>query len=151
VPRFEVRGCTFDDNTGATAGLFGNMHEGAEGDGQASGEVRYNIMLTPGSLAQVVNQDGMAAEIHLYRNTFVGDVLVMNADSDDGPFRFTRNVIVNESDEADHISIEGVSDPSVIIALDNLTGYPADGIVDGGGVLQGQFAMFLGSRGHQLQ
>jgi hypothetical protein len=151
VPRFEVRGCSFHDNSGGRAGLFGNMNEGQEGNELASGEIRYNMMLTPGSLAQIVNQDSQAAEIHLYRNTFVGDVLVLNADSDDGPFRFTRNVIVNESDETDHISLEGVSDPSVIIYLDNLTGYPADGIVDSGGVLQGQFTSFLGSRGHQLQ
>jgi hypothetical protein len=151
VPRFEVRSCTFRDNGGPKGGLFGNMHEGLQGDGQASGEIRYNLMLTPGIIAQDVNQDGQAHEVHLYRNTWVGDVLARNADSADGPFRFTRNVIVNESDETDHITLYDVIDPSVIIYLDNLTGYPADGIVDANGQLQGSFTSFLGSRGHQLQ
>jgi hypothetical protein len=44
-----------------------------------------------------------------------------------------------------------VSDPSVIVYLDNLAGNPGDGIVDTSGVLQGSFTTFLGSRGHQLQ
>jgi hypothetical protein len=150
VPRFEVRGCTFQGNAGDLAGLFGNMNEGDEGNELAGGEIRYNLMLTPGQTAQEVNQDGQCGPVDLYRNTFVGTVRVLNADAQDGPFHFTRNVIVNDDEGIDHITLQDVVDPQVVLYTDNLSGDPADGIVDASGALQGDYLMYLGARGHQL-
>lgn len=150
VPRFEVRNCAFLQNTGNMCGLFGNMHgEGAE---IASGEIRYNLMVCPDSpiIAMDVNQDGMAGEIHLYRNTFIGGVRVRNTDSADGPFHFERNVIINSSEGTDHIDLEAVSDPSRITYSENLTGTFADAIVDADGNLQGSYTSYLGTRGHAI-
>ena len=152
VVRFEVRGCTFAGNRQAMAGLFGNMHP-ARGGGQITGEIRFNLMLCGGSRemrALEVNQDGLANEIHIYRNTLLGVVNVRNTDQADGPFRFSRNVIVNVASGKDGISFENVSDPTRVVSTENLSGSPADGIVDAQGNLLGTYRSFLGKRGHLL-
>lgn len=153
VPRFEVRGSTFANNAGNYCGLFGNMNFGGGGEGEAaSGEIRHNLVLCgPEQLAMDVNQDGMAGEIFLYRNTFVGRVRVRNTDSADGPFHFENNVIVNDdTDGTDQVWFEAVEDPSRVTFSDNLVGTPADGVVDASGSLQGEFLSYLGTHGHQI-
>jgi hypothetical protein len=153
VPRFEVRRCAFLNNAEGYCGLFGNLAASAETGEAASGEIRYNRMLcgdAPTTWAMDVNQDGQAAEIHLYRNTFVGTVRVRNTDSDDGPFHFTHNVIVNSNEGSDNVTFEAVADESRVTFEDNLVGTPADGIVDDEGNLQGDWASHLGTRGHQI-
>jgi hypothetical protein len=151
VFRFEVRGCAFYNNRQSYAGLFGNMHP-ARG-GQVTGEVRFNRMLcgdSPTVLAMDVNQDGLAGAIHLYRNTFVGTVRVRNTDGEDGPFYFSRNVIVNSNAGKDRITLEQVSDVARVRYADNLTGTPGDRIVDGEGNLTEAYKSYRGSRGHQI-
>jgi hypothetical protein len=152
VVRFEVRGCTFAGNRGPMAGLFGNMHP-ARGGGQITGEIRFNRMLCghgPDLYALEVNQDGLANEIHIYRNTLLGVVNVRSTDSADGPFRFSRNVIVNLGSGAERVRFEAVSDPSRVVFAENLVGSPADGIVDAEGKLLGSYKSHIGRRGHQL-
>lgn len=151
VSRFEVRTCAFYNNRGNYPGLFGNLHPARGGD--ISGEIRFNRMLcgdSPDMLAMDVNQDGLANVIHLYRNTFVGTVRVRNTDQADGPFHFTRNVIVNSSAGRDQIVLEAVSDASRIHYLENLCGRPSDRLVDADGNLVGKYRSQVGSRGHQI-
>jgi hypothetical protein len=153
VPRFEVRSCEFLHNGDGYCGLFGNLAMSNDSGETASGEIRYNRVLcgdSPTTWAMDVNQDGQASEIHLYRNTFVGTVRVRNTDSADGPFDFTRNVIVNSSTETDHVTFEAVDDPTRVTFSDNLTGTPADGIVDENGELQGAWVEHLGTHGHRI-
>jgi hypothetical protein len=149
VPRFEVRNCSFYGN-GPRCGLFGNMHEGNGAGSQASGEVRYNRMLCEGNLAMNVNQDGQAAEIHLYRNTFVGTVSVAESNPANGPFHFARNVIVNDSTAVDKIDLAGPTIPGLVTYGENLPGTMGDGLVDANGNLQGSYVSFLGTRGYQV-
>jgi hypothetical protein len=153
VPRFEVRGCSFLHNGDGYCGLFGNLAMSNDTGETASGEIRYNLVLcgdSPTTWAMDVNQDGQSSEIHLYRNTFVGTVRVRNTDSADGPFDFTHNVIVNSSTEQDHVTFEAVDDPTRVTFSDNLTGTPADAIVDENGELQGAYVEHLGTRGHVI-
>lgn len=154
VPRFEVRNCSFYANSGMYCGLFGNMNFGGGGEGeQASGEVRYNRMLCNANTDQIamdVNQDGMAGEIHLYRNTFLGMVRVRNTDAEDGPFHFDHDVIVNDDTGTDHITSYQVTAPGQIIYGDNLSGFPADGIIDANGNLAGSYVSNLGTQGYQI-
>jgi hypothetical protein len=162
VPRFEVRRCTFADNgahhggvegTDSYCGLFGNMAGDDGPNEQATGEIRYNLMLcgdAPNMWAMDVNQDGMAGEIHLYRNTFVGTVRVRNTDSVDGPFNFEHNVIVNSNEGTDHVTFESVEDPTRVTFSENISGTPADAIVDADGELQGAYVEHVGSRGHVM-
>lgn len=153
VPRFEVRNCVFQNDTDYFCGLFGNMNYGieeTEAGGVAIGEIRYNLMLCAGGDAQAVNQDGMAGRIDLYRNTFVGSVIVMNASEDDGPFNFSRNVIVNDDPGIDHISFYECDSEEVATYFENLTGSAAEGLVDENGILQGSSATYRGSRGHEI-
>lgn len=150
ISRFEVRTCLFVNNRNEAAGLFGNLHPARGRD--ITGEIRFNRMLCPDPRQQAmdVNQDGLANEIHLYRNTFVGVVRVRNTDSEDGPFHFVRNVIVNASSSPDHIQFEAVSAPNRIVSQDNLSGTPSDQIVDAEGNLTGKSRSWIGTRGHQV-
>lgn len=150
ISRFEVRHCEFLGNSEIRAGLFGNMHPARGRD--ITGEIRYNRMLClrPEQIAMDVNQDGLANEIHVYRNTFVGLVRVLNTDSADGPFRFERNVIVSDESGRERISFERVSDASRVVAKDNLTGPTSSQIVDPEGKLHGKYKSFMGQRGHEI-
>jgi hypothetical protein len=95
-----------------------------------------------------VNQDAQSKEIFLYRNTFVGDVLVANASAANGPFHFIHNVIVNPA--AGISAYNGAWPPGVVIDTDNLKGLPSDGITDANGNLAGSYVSFLGTRGYQV-
>ena len=153
VRRFEVRNCTFQNEITATCGLFGNMNYGiedTENGSDASGEIRYNLMLCSGGTAQEVNQDSMAERIDLYRNTFIGDVFVRAADDEDGPFNFSRNVIVNEATGTDHISFYESTSEDVVTYFENLSGSAAEGLVDESGLLTGASSVYRGSRGHEI-
>ena len=94
-----------------------------------------------------VNQNGVAGVLHIHRNTFVGRVIVNPTDEADGPFHFTRNVIVNSSPDP-HIVFEGVNETRVHLS-ENLAGSPAANIVDAVGDLTGSYTSFLGLRGYQ--
>lgn len=43
-----------------------------------------------------INLNRLANNMHICRNTIVGRVVVRNVDSDDGPFYFFRNVLIND-------------------------------------------------------
>jgi hypothetical protein len=114
-------------------------------------EVSFNLVIAPAASAVLhVNQEsgGATGPVHVFRNTFVGDVSFLRVASADGPFRFYDNVVVSESGEA--FGCEECSDPSRIETRDNLAGTPADGIVDAEGRLIGASAALCGTRGHIL-
>ena len=94
-----------------------------------------------------LNQDGLANEIHLYRNTFVGGVRVRNTDEEDGPFHFTRNVVINRDRTAERVRFDAVSAPGRVRFVENLAGSPDDAIVDAAGRLQGPHRAQVGRRG----
>lgn len=151
VPRFDVRGNEFTSITSYV--LFGNMATGTSGE-PASGEIRFNNINTPNSAWSLdVNQDSMAREIYIYRNTLIGRVRARNVDSSDGPFRFRNNVIVNNdagTPSGSHILFENVSDPARIVVTDNLAAFPSAGVVDSRGLLAGESVRYIGMYGHQL-
>lgn len=147
VPRFTVRGNRFFDIRGVALG--GNMHEGREGT-KTSGEILYNV--SRADIALNLNQDGMAKQIDVYRNTFIGDVMVSNTDADDGPFLFYENVIANGGGKGgprgSRLTFYQSVDGARVTARDNLAGDTK--IVDADGNLTPAFAAQVGSRGHQL-
>lgn len=148
VPRFEVRGNTFRNIQHRA--LYGNLHFLGQ---RASGEWRFNNINTPAATVAVdVNQDGEASVIHVYRNTINGPVRVREVSSEDGPFHFYNNVIVNSSAGAagSHINFVNVAAPSRVVIRDNLVGNPGDGIIDSNGLLTAAFERYIGTRGHML-
>ena len=151
VPRFDVRDNTFSNVTDYV--LFGNMNTSGSGE-PASGELRFNNVNTPrANWTLDINQDGQASQIFIHRNTLVGRVRVRNVDSADGPFHFSNNVIVNSDSgtpAGSHVVLESVADTSRITFDNDLAGSPGSGIVDGNGLLSGEFVRYVGIRGHQL-
>lgn len=151
VPRFDVRGNTFSNVTDYV--LYGNMNTSGSGE-PASGELRFNNVNTPrANWTLDINQDGQASQIFIHRNTLVGRVRVRNVDSADGPFHFSNNVIVNSDSgtpAGSHVVLESVADTSRITFDNDLAGSPGSGIVDGNGLLSGEFVRYVGIRGHQL-
>ena len=99
-------------------------------------------------VALEINQNGAAGVIHIYRNTFVGRVIVRNTDAADGPFYFGANVIVN-SDPGSHIVLDNVTAPDRVVLADNLTARPDQRVVDNDANLAGAHKASIGKRGHQ--
>ena len=151
VPRFDVRGNSFSNISEYV--LFGNMNTSGSGE-PASGELRFNNVNTPGgSWSLDINQDGQASQIYILRNTLVGRVRVRNADSTDGPFRFSNNVIVNDDSgtpAGSHVVLESVSDASRVSFSNDLAGSFSAGIVSANGLLTNEYSRYIGVRGHQL-
>jgi hypothetical protein len=132
--------------------IGGNMNRYSTAD-TTRGEMIFNTCLTTGSNAGLhFNQNSTAGETFIERNTFVSRVWALNVDASDGPFRLTRNVIVNGDNgtpAGSHIvHVDAVSAPTRIILLEQLAGFQADGIVDAQGRLQGTYrTQWLGLRG----
>lgn len=155
VERYTVRHNTFFNLRGAAIG--GNMHgcSRCNADGsdllRTGGEISFNNARSA-DMSLDLNQDGMAVRTYIHRNTLVGRVQVRNTDSADGPFYFSRNVIVTGdagTPAGSHIYLYSVSDPSRIVLSENLTGYPSDNIVDASGFLTSGFSQWVGTRGFQ--
>lgn len=147
MPQFTYRGNIHHRIPGRAIG--GNMHSYS-----THGEILFNLVNEPsGQFALDINQDSQARRIDVYRNTFVGRVRVRNTDSNDGPFNFSYNVIVNNDNgtpSGSHIVHENVSAPSRIAITANLAGYPADNIVDSNGQLSSGYSQYFGTHGYQL-
>ena len=144
IRRYTVRGETY--HSFSYTALGGNMHDAT------GGEILFNKIYNVGLHALDLNQDGMAVRTDVRRNTFVGRVQVRNVDSADGPFNLSNNVIVNSdagTPSGSHIYHYSVSAPSRIVVGTNLTGYPADNIVDAQGNLTPAYQQYIGTRGHQ--
>ena len=144
IRQFTVRGNTTHDIQ--QAGIGGNMHEIT-----TSGEIVFNN--SRAGIAVDINQDGMAHQIYVQRNTLVGRVQVRNTDAADGPFRFSNNVIVNGDSgtpAGSHITNMSTVDASRVLITNNTTGTSSNGIVDASGLLTNTYAQYRGVRGYEL-
>lgn len=112
-------------------------------------EVSYNLVNDVGFAALHVNQGNPnnGAIAYIFRNTFVGRVMFLNVESDDGQFFFSDNVVVNEDSPV--VTITGGS-PSRVVQTDNLVGDAADAIVDANGNLISPYLSYLGTTGYQI-
>ncbi|KFZ43960.1 hypothetical protein DS62_13345 [Smithella sp. SC_K08D17] len=144
LDQITVRHNTIYDIT--NRGIGGNMH------GLYSAEISfnrlYNVRSSTGTALEI-NQDGMANNVHIYRNTIVGRVSVRNTDSSDGPFTFSTNVIIN-NDPGSHIYHENVTAPSRIVLINNLVGSPSQNIINQNLNLTSSYSTYVGTRGYQL-
>jgi hypothetical protein len=131
--------------------LGGGMHSDTTGGQDTYGEIYFNQFLLPDGASALFNLDSEASPtIYSYRNTYLGTVTLWNVDSDDGPFSFVRDVIVN-SDSADTPfngfnwatsgsaggSWLGTQDQSRVTITSALVCAPADGCTDADGFLIG--------------
>jgi hypothetical protein len=124
-------------------GIGGNMNR------LESGEILFNRIYNTRTNAMDINQDGVAGQVYVYRNTIVGQTRVRNTDSSDGPFHFYNNVLINY-DSGNGLYFENVSDVSRVIAINNLVGTPSQNIVDQNLNLTAAFSNYLGRYGHQI-
>jgi hypothetical protein len=149
IHNFTIRGNTCHT---CARGVVGNMDLYVEAD-RCIGEVCFNNLSVDGgqpSYALEFNQHGEARAIYYYRNTIRGDILALNVATEDGPFTFDNNVIIN-GETGNKIDEAAVTDLSRIVLNDNLTGVAADNITDANGVLQGAFrATYLNTMGHEI-
>jgi hypothetical protein len=151
IVQYTVRGNTFDE---VGNGIGGNMNRYSTAD-TTRGEILFNTvraLKTGGYAALHFNQNSAAGETFIERNTFIGGVSALNVDSADGPFRLHRNIIVNSDSgtpSGSHVThVDAVTAPTRIVLTEQLAGFPADGILDAAGKLQGAFrTQWLGLRG----
>jgi hypothetical protein len=111
-------------------------------------EIAYNLVRTVNDDALWIGQEtGGYGAIESYRNTYVGgDVRIGNLNN--GPVRFTDDVIVNSSTTSNKITLYS-SDPSRLITTGLLTGLPNAGIVDSNGNLSAAYSQYVGSKGYE--
>ena len=154
--QFTVRGNLFQNINRDGTAQVGCLNSG---DGvKSSGELCYNYFKLPNKNAVVVPLDDSfsPSKIYFYRNTIDGDVVIRSLSADDGPYVFTRNVIVNnensdDGNNTDHIYNRHQGPDYLIQRIDNLVGYPTDNIIDNNGKLQGTYrTQFLGMRGWEI-
>jgi hypothetical protein len=145
--QFTVRGNTFYNVSDMAIG--GNM---ATDTGPFNGEITFNNVRA-NTIALDVNQNSLAGEIFVQRNTFVGRVQVRRAITSNGPFRFSNNVIISGDSgtpSGSHIYYSSVTDLTRIIQSNNLGRYPSDNAVDSAGNLTAAYANYVGTHGHML-
>ena len=100
-----------------------------------------------------VNSDVQDEPVIVDRNTFRGRFYVRPKTVNNGPYTFSKNVIVNDNDAGytDRILIGPEGDLGVVNYGDNLVGVTSDGIVDANGDLQGAYrTIYLGTHGHEV-
>jgi hypothetical protein len=141
-------------------GIYGNMNTRYEMYVR-NGEICYNLFRTPeivdeswDSGAVGLNWDGLAGRLDVYRNTILGRAYVARADAEDGPFHWSRNVIVNDTAGTpgdSGIALIDVPDPTRVVLDDNLRGSTADGIVDAEGNLTDAYDAYRGTHGYETR
>lgn len=169
MTRWEVRGCTFRNNSSvaSNAGIYGSMNDPGYTGYPFNGEIRFNLVLLDGASDTRwgchLNEFGRCHQTDVYRNTFVGakiGVVQLNS-YEDGPFRFYNNVIQN-SETGDHVTKwtaqygGAVAAASNVILgtavgagrLDNLTGI--SGLVNPDGTLAPGYANYRGTHGFEV-
>jgi hypothetical protein len=180
LTRSVFEGNTFADPSGDTEGLAlkhanrhvdvrNNLFDGRFTTGAISGnwnddgdlEIRFNHVKNAANTyvrhsldgAITINHDKLARfPVHIYRNTFEGNVIVRFAASDNGPFHIHHNVIINENAEptpGSGLSFQDVEDPSRVVLSDNLSATPSQGMTDAHGNLTAAFSRFRATHGHQ--
>jgi hypothetical protein len=168
MTRWEVRGCTVTGSTldNTQSGLYGSMNDPAYTGYPFNGEIRYNLVITGAdadTFACHLNEFGVADQIDVYRNTFVGGLVgvVQVNTEEDGPFNFYNNVIQN-AESGDHVTKwttqygTPVSTASNVVigtdngtgCLDNLTG--TSGLVNADGTLAVAYLSYRGTHGFEV-
>jgi len=139
--------------------IRGNQITNASGDGinvmyyatSEDIEISYNRVQMNSGNAVSLNQERVSTggDVYVYRNTLQGGVRIYNVTSTNGPFLFSKNVIINDT-ISDKITRNEITDPSRLISTDNLGGISSQNIVDINGKLTPNFIKYLGTHGFEI-
>lgn len=111
------------------------------------------------NLIQMTGSDGLALKLlssdpggpmHVYRNTIIGHVDIINLNANKGPWTFSENVIINNSSSPDKMTRVNSVDETRLIKDNNLLGSPTEIIVDSQGYLTGAYTSYVGTRGFEI-
>jgi hypothetical protein len=135
----------------------GNQNNQATGDADA--EICFNNFSADSGECIRINHDSTAfspGPTVVMRNTLRGTVIFNQLQSDDGPYTFTHNVVINGNAATDNPNGSGITfaagptDISRLTVSEHLFGAAADNIVDANGLLQGSYrTQYLYYRGHE--
>lgn len=157
-----IQDYTVRNNTCASTVLTcvgGNMADRTGFGGfQTRGEILHNNCkgsgtgFSDGCVTLGVHKVGDLQATYVYRNTFNGVVNIQNAIATDGPYTFTRNVIVNPGGSGSpavctalRATCTSITDSTRIVdSGNNLRGAAADNIIDAAGLLQGTYLTNFG-------
>lgn len=151
VQNFSVRRNTSLSQTYGYGGIY--IPQQAQYFTNANIEVAYNTILSGDVTKPAFVYEWMGAgnqgknmnpTIYAYRNTFLGKVQGL----DDFPYTvfLEKNVLINTA--GNYGDTSGTF--RVITATDNLTGTPANGLIDQNGNLADSASQYRGTRGHEL-
>jgi len=165
VRRLTVRGNSFFQTGSRYGAAISGVMNSANGE-RTSGEICFNYMkegTAGGYRIDIPGDDYTPPEnLYFYRNTIYGDVRIRYLTTDDGPYYFHNNVIVNDEDSGDGISDDHILNyhegspytaySTRVVQADNLVGFPADNIIDlDTGYLTQEYSVFIGSRGWEIE
>lgn len=147
IVNWTIRGNTITNSSAGTGAVWLQEYGHSE-----NVEICFNYiqMAATDGMAVSILGDAACGAVQVHRNTIVGHVEAWNLDSNKGPWTFAKNIIINNSAEADKITRSNVTDESRLIVNDNLLGVAADGIVDANGELTAGYSSYLGTHGHQV-
>lgn len=168
VPRFEIRNSWYHDTVYSSGGrsqlgIGGNQN--GQTDGECSGEIRYCRVTGRASPLGTTNGEVIALNnfnrtdaVHVYRNTLVGMIRIESSGTDDGPFTFRDNVIINNNiTYPDRITYDfAAAQANVVLGTGddaNITGAIGSGIVNEAGdlaLIGASRTAYLGSKGHEI-
>lgn len=152
VTQYTVRKNTF---TSSDWGVTGNMNTYAGGD-NTYGEICYNLFLNTVASGIEIGRSKISTigRTDCYRNTVLGGVTMENVATADGPYVFTRNVIINSGSSNTpfpFFTVPGTPDTSRITRTENLTGTSSDAITNSSGLLNGTYrTQYLYVRGFEI-
>jgi hypothetical protein len=146
--RWDVRSNLFRNNGGFSIWEY-YKYEGLDLSG--NNEHSYNVIEAGGGRLGInTRHDGIGDPVYVHRNTILDEASQGRVEVTNGPFYWYNNVIVNDSVDPGHISLNNISAPERLIIENNLAGTTADGIADAQGNLTAAYAEYIGNRGHQL-
>lgn len=159
-----VRGNSFD---GADTAIGGNMHD-ITAETKFNAEICFNNVrststnVSRGCITLGAAKTSDLGHVKVWRNTFRGQITIQNVVTDDGPYEFFNNVIVNPDGAQtpwNYVVDTSITDSSRVTIVTtmpasgtgNVAGAAADGILDANGLLQGSYrTAYLGDWGHEI-
>lgn len=98
----------------------------------------FNLVIREGGFPKESLRFFYPTNVHIYRNTFVGDIRFLPSLSQ-GPYYFKNNVLIGSLVNTSYVTVEN-----------NIIGMPNNNIIDAQGNLTSSYYEYLGTHGHQL-
>lgn len=157
APKAGVANSTFRHNRivigeGSTIGGSNGVFTEWNGTFSSNNEICFNLLHnTSGGESSRFNGHDVQGLTLFYRNTVIGRITLraINSGQNNGPWIFDNNVIINNDNGLYFHYSCGTNPQNYVTFTNNLTGNPAQGIINSNGSLTSNYSSYIGTRGWQ--